>query len=52
MADPVDYLMILTLGRLLVHVAPLLVAAALVACPPLLGRAEDAPAAPAAPPAR
>ena len=48
-ADPVDYLMILTLGRLLVHVAPLLVAAALVACPPLLGRAA---AAPAAPPAR
>jgi hypothetical protein len=47
-ADPVDYLMTLTLGRLLVHVAPLLIAAALVACPPLLGRAASAPAAPAA----
>jgi hypothetical protein len=46
--EPVDYLMTLTLGRLLVHVAPLLVAAALVACPPLLQRAGSATAAPAA----
>jgi len=40
--DPVDYLMTLTLGRLLVQVAPLLIAAALVACPPLLGRSGEA----------
>jgi hypothetical protein len=37
-SDPVDYLMTLTLGRLLVHVAPLCIAAALLACPPLVGR--------------
>lgn len=45
-SDPVDYLMTLTLGRLLVHVAPLCIAAALLACPPLvLRRPGPAPAA-------
>jgi hypothetical protein len=48
--DPVDYLMTLTLGRLLVHVAPLLVVAALVACPPLLRRVPASAQAPGAPP--
>lgn len=44
--DPVDYLMTLTLGRLLVHVAPLLITAALVACPTLLRRSAATAATP------
>ncbi|MGQ0552069.1 MAG: glycosyltransferase family 39 protein [Planctomycetota bacterium] len=34
-ADPVEYLMTLTLGRLLLHVAPVVIAVALLAAPPL-----------------
>jgi hypothetical protein len=45
--DPVVYLISVTMGRLLMHVAPLLIASALLVAPPLLGR----PAARAAVPA-
>jgi hypothetical protein len=45
--DPVEYLLTLTLGRLFLHLAPLLVALACCACPPLVPRAAVAPEPPA-----
>lgn len=43
--DPVEYLLTLTLGRLFLHVAPLLVALACCACPPLVMDPAPVPAA-------
>jgi hypothetical protein len=46
--DPVEYLLGLTLGRLFLHLAPLLIALACCACPPLVARAGGVPDASAA----